>query len=291
MLYANEILHGLFVRPFRRFEEGGRVIRERVDRGSPCMIARVGATEIKAVVYPMLPQLLRRAVSRRFSERLRLFSGVFPSGEDTLRRFAALMEEDALEADILGSWRAEEALLLSRLKNADFVSLPSLEPYRSNAPWSEALKGLKVLVVHPFTRTIESQYRDNRRRLFRDDRILPEFKSLTLLQAVQSIAGSPTRFEDWFQALDWMKDQISAIDFDVALIGCGAYGFPLAAHVKRLGRIGIHLGGATQLLFGIRGNRWDHDKQLARHVNEYWVRPSAEETPPQARIVENGCYW
>jgi hypothetical protein len=291
VLYANEILHSLFVRPVRRFEEGGQVIRERVARGSPCMIARFGAAEIKAVVYPMLPKPLRSAVSHRISERLRLNAGVFPSGEETLRRFAALMEQDTREVDILGSWRSEEALLLSRLRNVDFVPLATLEPYRSDAPWSVALKGLKVLVVHPFTRTIESQYRINRHRLFRDDRILPEFKSLTLLQAVQSIAGSPTRFEDWFQALDWMKDQITAIDFDVALIGCGAYGFPLTAHVKRLGRIGIHLGGATQLLFGIRGKRWDHDKELARHVNEYWVRPSAEETPPRARIVENGCYW
>lgn len=287
----NEVLHKLFVRPVARFDDGNRAVRDRLERRCPSMIARFGATEIKAVVYPLLPRPVQGLLCNRFSERLRLYSGVFPSGEASLRRFATLMEEDARELDILGSWRAEEALLRPQLQGVEFVPLPALEPYLSAMPWSAALEGLKVLVIHPFTRTIESQYRNHRRLLFQDERILPEFKSLALLQAVQSIAGTPTRFEDWFEALDWMKDQINTIDFDVALIGCGAYGFPLAAHVKRLGKIGIHLGGATQLLFGIRGKRWDDNKELARHVNEYWVRPSAEETPSQARIVENACYW
>ena len=45
-----------------------------------------------------------------------------------------------------------------------------------------------------------------------------------------------------------MEDGIAEIDFEVALIGCGAYGLPLAAHVKRLGKKAVHLGGATQNL-------------------------------------------
>jgi hypothetical protein len=40
------------------------------------------------------------------------------------------------------------------------------------------------------------------------------------------------------------------IDFDIAIIGCGAYSFPLAANVKRIGKNSVHLGGASQLLFG-----------------------------------------
>jgi len=169
--------------------------------------------------------------------------------------------------------------------------LTSLEPYYAIDPWSEALAGRKVLVVHPFKTTIESQYYSNRTRLFRDPRLLPEFGSLTVLQAVQSIAGSPTHFRDWFAALDWMKSQIDRIEFDVALIGCGAYGFPLAAHVKRMGRVGIHLGGATQVLFGIRGRRWEAHPVVGLHINEHWVRPSAEETPARADLIENACYW
>ena len=54
-------------------------------------------------------------------------------------------------------------------------------------------------------------------------------------------------------ALNYMFDEAMKKNFDVAIIGCGAYGFPLAAKLKQAGKIVIHLGGATQLLFGIIG--------------------------------------
>jgi hypothetical protein len=290
-LSMNDMLHRIFVGALRRFADGNAVIRSAVERGGPCMVARFGAGESQATVYPLLPWPLRRAVRRRCIGRLHVSAGVFPGVEASMLRFSELMMRDAEEVDILGSWRIEEALLAHRLSKATFVPLTSLEPYYAIDPWSEALAGRKVLVVHPFKTTIESQYYSNRTRLFRDPRLLPEFGSLTVLQAVQSIAGSPTHFRDWFAALDWMKSQIDRIEFDVALIGCGAYGFPLAAHVKRMGRVGIHLGGATQVLFGIRGRRWEAHPVVGLHINEHWVRPSAEETPARADLIENACYW
>jgi hypothetical protein len=71
-----------------------------------------------------------------------------------------------------------------------------------------------------------------------------------------------------------MKAVIDGKDFDVAIIGCGAYGFPLAAHLKRLGKKAIYMGGATQLLFGIKGKRWDNYRLISNFFNEHWVRPS-----------------
>jgi len=82
-----------------------------------------------------------------------------------------------------------------------------------------------------------------------------------------------------------MCDQMTQMEFDVAIIGCGAYGFPLAACAKRLGKQAIHLGGATQLLFGIKGKRWGDIG------NEHWVHPLPEEHPQGFEKVEGGCYW
>ena len=87
-----------------------------------------------------------------------------------------------------------------------------------------------------------------------------------------------------------MITDIQKLNFDIAIIGCGAYGFPLAAAVKRMGKQAIHLGGATQLLFGIRGNRWENS-ELRRFFNEYWVKPGIDEIPSHAGKIENGCYW
>ena len=81
--------------------------------------------------------------------------------------------------------------------------------------------------------------------------------------------------------------------FDVAIIGCGAYGFPLAAEIKRMGKIAIHLGGVTQIMFGIIGRRWETEyKQFHDDVvNEYWIRPSADEKIKGLDTIEDGCYW
>lgn len=73
------------------------------------------------------------------------------------------------------------------------------------------------------------------------------------LEAVQSLGGSNNKFQSWFEALQWMEDEMDKTDYDICLIGCGAYGFPLAAHAKRKGKKAVHLGGALQLLFGIKG--------------------------------------
>jgi hypothetical protein len=114
---------------------------------------------------------------------------------------------------------------------------------------------------------------------------------LTVLRAVQSIGGNEGGFTSWFDALDHMMSEINALEFDVAILGCGAYGFPLAAHIKRLGKKAVHLGGATQVLFGIRGRRWDNHERIAAMYNNHWVRPLASETPARHRNVEDGCYW
>lgn len=114
---------------------------------------------------------------------------------------------------------------------------------------------------------------------------------LETIQAVQSNAGAKPPFKDWFEALDSMKKQIAEADFDVAIIGAGAYGLPLAAYVKSLGKQAVQMSGATQILFGIKGKRWDTHPVISKMYNDYWVRPLAEETPPQIQKVEGGSYW
>lgn len=88
-----------------------------------------------------------------------------------------------------------------------------------------------------------------------------------------------------------MYEEAMKIDFDVAILGCGAYGLPLAARLKRAGKQAIHLGGTVQILFGIKGKRWDTDSLTNHLYNEHWVRPLPEETPAAAKSVESGCYW
>lgn len=219
-------------------------------------------------------------------------AGFFPPDFSLGDRWMQLVLDDLKDIDILGSYQRKERRLETELLHAVKIDIRSyIAPFLYEKPWTSVLRGKRVLVVSPFTDTIVKQYA-HRELLFDNPEVLPEFAELIPMKAVQSIAGTPTEYHDWFEALDSMKEQMSSIDYDVALIGCGAYGMHLAVHAKRMGRIGIHTAGWTQMLFGVYGNRWLNDEpQFKRFINQYWVRPSAEETPVNAQTIENGCYW
>jgi len=283
--------------PVARAAQGNAVIAEALAANAPTLVGRFGSSELACVSFytrwrenrrirPGYPEGLRRVMS--------VNAGVFPTDDDALDRVARLYLEAASLADVMGVWsnRNEHRIVARCCPNARLVHLDSLLSMLFPQPWSSGLKGKNVLVVHPFAASVEAQYHTHRSQLFADPDVLPEF-TLKTLAAVQSGAGNPCAFATWFDALDDMAQRISAIEFDVAIVGAGAYGLPLAAHVKRLGKTAIHMGGATQLLFGIRGRRWELESpdDVAPLFNEYWVRPSAEETPGASAQVEGGCYW
>lgn len=283
-------------------QEGCDLIAKELQADKPSMICRFGSTELtsllgylgqKAGYRPSVMNHIRFVTgaipSYGYDDDMVWcmdnLSGFFPQDRALLSRFGDLMVEDMKLVDILGSWRREECFFAKELGHAVKVELPDLEPFLHQNPWSRVLEGKKVLIVHPFERTIQEQFK-HREKLFADPRVLPPFE-LKTIRAVQTVAGNPTSFKNWFEALDYMKDRMSGTDYDVAIIGCGAYGFPLAAHAKRMGRKAVHIGGATQLLFGIIGQRWENHPLR----NEFWVRPGDNERPENAAVVEGACYW
>lgn len=274
-------------------DETQNLIRQMILDGKPTMISRFGSNEAQCTATGIGVRLgKKRHFPNTILNRIHLNAGVFPFGEKMALRFSEISEEAAANIDLLGWWPTfmQDFLALEVCKkDVMLTTLAFLEPYYSSTPWTAALKGKKVLVIHPFKESIEQQYK-KRTLLFENPDTLPEFE-LTVIQAIQTIAGEKDdRFENWEQALNYMYETAMKQDFDVAIIGCGAYGMPLAAKIKNSGKIAIHLGGATQLLFGIKGSRWDNNlgKQL---YNEYWVRPLESEIPSASQKVENGCYW
>lgn len=268
--------------------EGNGVIRELIENGKPGFVGRGGATEMRCIDEYLS--------SGSFSDRIRTevstLSGFFPTDDNNLRKFCETYIEAISNADIVSLWGvgAESKVVHRVCKSARFTELHALEPYYFSNPWSAALAGKKVLVVHPFKDSIQKQYA-KRQMLFPGTAVLPEFASLTCIRAVQSIAGEKTEYATWFDALAFMQNQISECDFDVTIIGAGAYGLPLAAYCKKIGKQAIQMSGATQLLFGIKGKRWDEHPFISTLYNDAWIRPNVNETPTQKSKVEGGSYW
>ena len=279
-------------------------IAQAIRSGEPAMIARFGNVELNTLINywvrhePNAARLFNRYFNhrnvpfwtRRNSFRLSENAGFFPLEPTVIDAYCELMLECMGGVDLLASWADGENIFEKIFQKSRFCDLGSLSPLTYFNPWSSALAGKRVLIVHPFEESIRSQYEKNRSKIFVNPVRLPEFELVTV-KAVQSIAGNSSEFLTWFQALDYMKMQILKLDFDVAIIGCGAYGFPLTSFVKRIGKVAIHLGGETQLLFGILGQRWNTVPEIAALFNESWVRPLPSEVPVNHSAVEGGCYW
>lgn len=274
-------------------QDGNDRIAEMIHH--PGAAGKIGATEIKvARVY------LRRRDSNDLCQNFghyawwaHVTAGIYPPDPATLSRFSREFLQTLGGIDLLGVWYnfGEAAARRRYASGATLCALSALEPFHHQRPWSTQLAGKRVVVVSPFEKSIYAQYQRRNEIWAAKPGMLPEF-DLRVVRCPQpaGIIDQP-EYSDWFAGLSALKEQMGARPFDVAIIGAGAWSVPLAVHAKSLGAFGIHMGGATQLLFGIMGGRWDSNANIGALVNDAWKRPSDDERPRKFRLHENGSYW
>ena len=264
------------------------LIQNSIVNKKPFFAGRLGWLES----YCINERISQNEIPINAFNKLRTNAGVFPVNPETYEFFYKSYLKALDNVDLLALMRtpAEANILKHNITKCFFTDLSILEPYLSIKPWSSVLKSLKVLVVHPFSESIESQYYKCRSELFTDPNVLPDFILRTLVPP-QTIGNSTAGYSCWKDALDALCAQVYTIDFDVAIIGCGAYGFPLGSFVKSMGKVAIHMGGATQLLFGVSGKRWRENPTFQHLIKGSWRPPHESERPPGWETVEDGCYW
>ena len=270
---------------------GNDYLKSIITTNKPFAVVRFGGTEIRMIADVLYGRSTNRAYISKWARARVANTGFFPTEYSEIEKFTDLYLDKIQYADAIAVWNIfmQDYILRQYAPKIKMFDIISLESYYFTNPWTEELAGKKVLVIHPFASTIEKQYR-KRTKLFQNENVLPEFK-LEIIKAVQTIAGTNCEFKSWFDALEWMYDQAMDKDFDIALIGCGAYGFPLAVKLKQSGKMAIQISGPLQLYFGIKGKRWDKNLIYSKMYNQFWVRPSLTETPQNAVKVENSCYW
>lgn len=134
--------------------------------------------------------------------------------------------------------------------------------------FSEILKNKKVLAVTPFAESINSNF--ERREKFFPGYAYPDFDLITYNTPI-TYDGLPKEYYpdlDWFCTLERMKREISAIDFEIALLSCGSYALPLGIFIRDvLKKKAVYVGGCLQLFFGIMGRRYENPWFL-HQINE-----------------------
>lgn len=274
-------------------------IKEYLKSGKAFMAGRLGLFETAVM------RMYEFEIKKKYAltmENLYNCAGFFPNDITLGNRFNEVMQDALSQTDVYARNEQflEDYFISKCLPEESCIgrTFGVFDVFDLKDSWSSALAGKKVLVVSPFTESISSQY-EKREKLFAGTDILPAFELKTYKSLLTVGDLKDDRFDNWFEALDHMKREILAIDFDVALLGCGAYGFPLAAEIKRSGRQAIHMGGVLQILFGVMGRRWDGsrfgglDKMpegLKKYYNDAWIYP-LEGKPKEAGKVEYGPYW
>ena len=276
-------------------------IRRQLEAGQPFLVGRPGGTESEGLYFFLRHRLGTRKIKRKpysewFRKYAKIYSGISHHGDTDLDQFNKIYLQSILASDLLAFGKfAPGSLGLTRTARdtgSQICHFESLEPWRSLLlgiePWTLGLADKKVLIVHPFTGSIDSQLR-RRTEITGVRDFLPSF-SFEVVSPPITFAGEATQ-KTWFQHHRDFVEKTSAKNFDVAIIGAGAYGLPLAAALRASGRQAIHLGGITQLLFGISGSRWETRPEFQGIVDSTWVRPRPEEKPDGHQLVEKSAYW
>lgn len=267
--------------------DGNNFIAHHLKNNISCAIGKIGITELNLIHCYMSNHYPDNIITDATN-----IAGIYPYTKERFDEFIKEYLIDIKELDAMPIWNRVIPQLEQKLcvdNSAYPIRLQDIEPQFHEKPWSHKLQGKKVLVVSPFASSIEKQFKQKEK--IWPNGLLPDFNLITLKYPHARTTDPNSQYSSTKEAIKDYKDKMSDIDFDVALVGTGGASIPLTIHAKRQGKIGIHVGGALQILFGIRGARWDNIQEFHRFFNEHWVRPSGDEVPPNKELTEGGCYW
>lgn len=272
-------------------EAANELIKSYIRSGEPFAICRLGSAEFSEVQLYEEHRLFhtnRLAKSNMFE--------TFHHSTEEVGHWVDLIKRDNQDIDIMAYFDdhpGEEFVVhTSCPKDMKLIRLGQLEPLLYENPWTMELEGKTVLLVNPFVDTMLEQY-PHMDEIFPNRKVLPKNITFKTLKAVW-FTGRNDDFDTWFDALNYMYEEIMKLDFDIALLSCSAFGYNLAPMLKRAGRQAIQMGGSMQLLFGIWGARWDDYPPYLPLKNEHWVRPPKTEAPKDQKgkdELDNSCYW
>jgi hypothetical protein len=274
-----------------------------VQTNQGCLIGRNGTIELQTLLHWMK----HGWTDTNALQVLERNAGVFPVADSNVvldwiqEYFQANKDADCMAV----GWyppveKAERELFATWNPSVLPVRLRSLEPYYV-APalrWTKLLAGQKVAVVSSFADTMKKQlahreavWGSNAESLLPSTTEFVFFKTGYAPSLALGRAGWSPVCRSWTEAVDRLEQEILASGARIVLIGCGGLGLPLGKRLRAAGKIVIVLGGAIQVLFGIKGNRWKNHDVISKFWNHAWVYPSTEETPAGASMIEASCYW
>jgi len=290
-------------------EDSGKWICERINNAKGGLaMGKIGTNDCAAIIFYLRRLKTKEPYPEYIREALCVVCGLWEVEDCTLDESIDLWAKMFINAlrdlDGIVMWNPlnpteEEFLVNICCPNAQKIDLLSLEPYHvRDSEYSLLMNKSDIAVVSSFAKSIEKQW-EKRDKIFPGHMWLPEQKLITI-QAyygpyMNRFGGlsypEPLLSKGPIEAVKYYVDQVKATNAKYCFIGVGILAVPIAAELKKAGIIAIHTGGATQMMFGIKGGRWREQEVFQKMFNEYWVNPAPEEIPTEAKRVENSCFW
>lgn len=280
--------------------DGDAYLDERLNSGKPFSLGKIGGTEgkIMAFMSKRIHRIIRPDKRRRYMTDLYYLSGVYPNNKVTMYAFYNFWKDHVFpNADTLCHWGGEADYYIDQKfkLTANYITRHHFN-IGGNAQWPKHLNGKRILLISPFKDSIERQF-PSLKKIWGEHLDLTNLELAGVIRAPHYAHLEEPSTANWFIALGYLWGQTLAYQYDVLIIGAGAWGLPLANMAKRAGRIGIHMGGETQLLFGIKGRRWvDPNGTPPDFVNKHWIYPLESDTPKDfskasRHFKTDNLYW
>lgn len=163
----------------------------------------------------------------------------------------------------------------------DYLSDKELVPYSYIEDLSgffsdfrKIAEGKKLLVVSPFSKTIEhqvAQFSKSKPKLF------PAISDLATVQVPVTYnigrfdlsVKSQTDKLSWHEVLRDLLDEVENADFDIALLACGSYSNPIGSQIAAAGRNAVYVGGMLSVLFNLESSRY-----RTPYYSDAWPTPA-----------------
>ena len=281
-------------------EENAKFLCYLFKSKKPFLIGRNGTIELE-VVSKYLTDV---KITDSMKDKLELHAGIFP--QDCIVNWCSDYIDALKNADVMAEgWYTPlkhiEKIIMDKFNEERFkILLRNLEPYytKPELRWTQYLADKRVAIINSFAETCETQtyiskaiWKEDAESLLPSSTTWIPINTYYSPKLAQGKANWPYDIKNYKKAIAYIIAKVMLAKVDVAIIGCGGLGMILGSELKKRGLQVIVMGGATQILFGIKGKRWENHEIISKFFNDAWINPESSCIPNGFKQIENGCYW
>jgi len=279
-------------------QESNEFMIDKIKANKPFIISRLGIGQETIVSYLVSTN---NPIHPNNINILHNNAGIYCNTKEEIVEYSIKFNACLEHSSALAEWGGQTLypyeqyfIQTHRLKCLTFKVLEPFYCIEENlTPWSHSLLGKKVLVINPFTESMQQQL-NNGFQIYKNKRLFLEGQEFVFYKSYNT-SGMNRLHSNWIETFELMCKDISKLDFDIALLGCGGYGLPLCDFIfTKMNKSAVYIGGGIQLLFGVMGNRWANDPMWKRIIAENdskFIHPNANEQLKNQNNIEGSCYW